>query len=336
MKLKKTFAFVVTLAMAFSMIAATTLTVSADETTAFFEFDKRTGGWWVHDTSRGANGGAHVVGSNHGHRVQLTPYETEEDDLPPKSDHEVLLFLPPETHFTDIATVRAFAVVDWDEWKEEDYLDLILVTQTNIHTWKAETAEVDDLKISPTLFNAPETYFKRPNGMEIFADNLIVIATTWSAESQRPVPPMSVLINLIDFDGNVIVLVCPDCDGTPCVCLCPGANGAEPCGKTVIDCECFCEECEEAPCKCCPLCGDPECEDEECVEDAEINDPPPPPPPPAETTAAATTPAVVTTAAAANVGAGTASGTPKGGVTFALIPVLIAGISVAVSRKSKK
>ena len=349
MKLKRVLAAFAATAIAFSVAAVTAVTAGASNPkTDWFEFDKKTGGWIVKDTSRTDKSDLGLTGdANYGHRVQFITYDIEDDDIP-TGGFEVMLKLPPETPFHAIGKVRAVLTIDWDNWAEEDRTNFTIISQSSEDSWLQVETKLEDLMENEDepLYTATVygdvAVFEEFNGVQYFADWLKVIVTTYSNANKQPVPPVTALVHLLDTNGNVIVLVCPDCEGTPCECPCPDG-----CNKTIPNCSCYCDKCENAPCKCCPLCKDPDCKDEACKGSVSL----PPTPPGLVTTTPVTTADGGTTAAGnAGAGAGTttaapvttaaaapaATAVPKGGVTLAILPaVMAAGIAIIASKRKK-
>ncbi|MCL2071329.1 MAG: hypothetical protein FWH07_03740 [Oscillospiraceae bacterium] len=356
-KIRKMLSLSVVLAMVFSVAAVVTTTVSADASTAWFEFDKASGGWIVNDISRGAAGNDD---SPYGHRVQFIPYDTEDDDLPIASGYEVLLKLPEfkadgETRwgFLDIATVRVTLTIDWANWPEEEHNNFEIATQNNIDSF-AQHKEGGDIGViledfdeeaDPEDFPNPVIMYAQPRMQRIIAGETIVaeyfkvMVTNWALAGGHPVPPVTALVHLIDHEGNVIVLTCPDCDGSPCVCEC------DICGNTIPECDCLCDICDNAPCVCCSICREPP---SVCSGPANHGTAPPPPPtlpPQSTTTPASTTPSSSTTAPPTSATTRAATTTtarantdtnPRTGVAIAFVPVVIAAGAVLATTKKRK
>jgi hypothetical protein len=308
MKLRKMLAIVTVFAMMFSLFSLLSLAASANETTAWFKFDARSGGWIVNDLSRAANGGG-LGGSDHGHRVQIVPNNIEAFDLP-ISGFEVLLYLPPlpcpdekdedgnpiDLGFRAIREVQVTYDIDWTKWTDpEARNNFEIITQTAISDWREErvggnvgeilraagVTEEDELNpnfdwstvnrratmTTNTPGSAPLMWSMTPGGIK-YTDFFKVIVTNFTRTGGKDPSPVTATVHLIGYDGHVIPLLCPDCKQTTCICLCPTG-----CGKTIIACECFCDKCQAAPCKCCDVCREPVCV---CVVVSDTTPPPPP------------------------------------------------------------
>ena len=169
MKLKKILAYVTALAIVFSIAATVTASSSVPTPStpdSWWEFDKASGGWWVTDISRGADGvykdkddNAVIPTNNHGHRMQIIPFGTHAcpgtncplkddcpgDEMPEKGkDYDAILRLPEFANggdefpdlFTGIAQVRATIFVEWEKWDVDARQDFEIVVHNTIDGFK--------------------------------------------------------------------------------------------------------------------------------------------------------------------------------------------------------
>lgn len=282
MKTKKLLAYLIVFAMMLSLAATFTFSVSAQSSsTSWFEFDKKTGGWKVKDISRAADGANAGLG-DHGHRVQIIPFGTEEEDMPSPSGYEVLLSLPEMFDdngeeiegFVGIAQVRAILDVDWVAWNPDERMDFCIVLQ-DLREWYEQKeggkiAEIlapfegsnTDIEPDPSTFPKKIEMVAEPKMSEkypfftAYAEYFKVMVTNYAISNKNPVtdqpdpypaPPITATVNLIGYDGKVIPLVCPDCNNSPCTETCPE------CKKAYPACTCEpCVKCGEMPCVCPP------------------------------------------------------------------------------------
>jgi len=170
-------------------------------------FDKETGGWWVYDFT-----------NHHDNRIGFDPYSTPEEN---RSMGNWQLFLPEGARFNDIASVRIEVFFDQDvmdaavqagEVEEAGLLHAIyVIIQSNASDWtQLQSPGTEDTSV----------YLTENFVTEVEVD--IVARTTWLGITivtwNDFVPGVSALVHLLDADGEVIVLVCPDCLASPCEC----------------------------------------------------------------------------------------------------------------------
>ncbi|MCL1903321.1 MAG: hypothetical protein FWF94_02760 [Oscillospiraceae bacterium] len=314
MKLKKITTLVVVFAMMLSLAATMTITVSAKPAaaTAWFEFDKATGGWIVNDISRGANSKGEFTGDmNYGHRVQIIPNGIDENDvdaMPDPNGYEVLLRLPGlkpgkteddedgEWSFQDIAKVSVDFEIEWDKWPAEDRTDFEIITQTNIpgddFVQHKAGGNIGEILTNAGIIEENDPEGREPTDISEYPSPVTMNAAPKMYEPESKFDPATYAdffivmvtnwtkcpviakVTLLDHNNNIIRLICPDCKKEQCVCNCPD------CGKEMSKCECNpCEQCGKFRylCDCCKACGKKK---EDCT--CEVVAPPPPPPPTTE------------------------------------------------------
>jgi hypothetical protein len=233
MKLRK----LLSCAIALAMVLSLTVSTGALHSGEFPDFpapvyDAYSGGWIVESFATAATDADGYTGSDGG-RVQFFPADALAEHPIPDGGWDTLLLLPEGIGFLDVTGVRVEFFFDWDDtsWAGDQSdpdndpwngHSISVITQNDLASWEQHNFDVAQFRNNPAVNVEIVTMFDGGT-WQMFANYLKVLVYSWGDT------PGYAVGNLLDSNGNVIRLLCPDCGEDYCVCPCGDCGECEDC-----------------------------------------------------------------------------------------------------------